>query len=201
MRKVTWILLILCFLQSCTSSKHKEDQQYFDEFYTVLDNLIRFNLHDVSVISAEILPVYKTIDSISESSPMMYHVLHLQYFDLLKKRYFLDTLDASFMYNSIDSVKTFEIDSNRISIPVINKKDMVEFFSSGIYDGYDKINETYGTSCFIRVTRPIFNSNYTKMILFIDYFCGPLWGQGYQYFLIKKDGNWKIIDEGVTWES
>jgi hypothetical protein len=176
-----------------------------------LDNILRFSIQDVSAISYETVPVYKTIwglDSIPSDTispppppPPMINSVDLRHLKYVLKRNNLDTLDAYVMYKSIDSSKTFRIDQERIALPIITKEQFLEFFKSDIDEGYDKIREKYGTSCYIRVSTPIFNADYTKMILYIDCFCGSLWGQGYEFILIKKEGEWRVIEENGTWVS
>ena len=190
---------------------HVQDKRYYDEFYSVVDNIVRFSIQDISAIIYETTPVYKTVwgmDSIPNDSistppppPPMINSVDIGHLKYLLKRNNLDTIDAYIMYKSIDSTKTFKIDQNRTETPVITKEKYSEYFKLSNSDGFKKIKEKYGTSCFIRVSSPIFNKDFTKMILFIDYSCGPLWGQGYEFFLIKKDGKWRVIEESGTWES
>lgn len=211
MRKILSTIILTVIILSCVNQGLKQESRSFDEFYSVLDNLIRFNLQDVSAISYETMPVYCTMwgtDSIPNDSispppppPPLINYVDIRHLKYVLKRNNMDSLEAYSMYRSIDSTKTIKIDQNRISIPVITKDQFSEFFNSGNHEGFEKIKKAYGTSCYIRVSTPIYNADYTKMILFIDYLCGPLWGQGYQFILVKKDGKWRVIDEGGTWES
>jgi len=211
MKNIFWLILIINFSHSCTDPNPKPDRLYIDEYYSVLDNILRFSIQDVSAISYETVLVYKTIwglDSIPNYSispppppPPMINYVDVRHIKYVLKRNNLDTLDAYVMYKSIDSTKKFRIDQKRIAIPIITREQFLDFFKSDIDEGYDKIRENFGTSCYIRSSTPIFNADYTKMILFIDCFCGSIWGQGYEFFLIKKDGKWSIIEENGTWES
>jgi hypothetical protein len=123
---------------------------------------------------------------------------HLRY---VFKRNNLDTTDVYKMYKSIDSTKTFLIDPKRINLPIITRDQFLDFFKAGNDLGYEKIKESFGTSCYIRVSTPIYNGDFTKMILFVDCCCGSVWGQGYEFFLIKDDDKWRVIEENGTWES
>jgi hypothetical protein len=103
------------------------------------------------------------------------------------------------MFNSIDSTKEFKIDPARVFISVITINEV--FKNQNLEEGYDKLKKIYGSSCFISVSTPIFNSTYRKAVLFINYYCGPLNAQGYEFTLEKKNGKWKLIDEWGLWVS
>jgi len=47
----------------------------------------------------------------------------------------------------------------------------------------------------------IFNESLTKLILAVDYQCGPEYGEGYIFVLKKENGKWSIINELGTWVS
>jgi hypothetical protein len=172
-------------------------------------------LTDVSSITYRTIPVFKTMwgnvpipkKSVSPPPPPPVMINH---FDINSIKYQiqrknLDSVDANYMYNSIDSTRTFKIDSTRISVPVISNERYKEIFEykdmEGIVESYNKIKKIYGTSCVISVSTPIFNSNCTKAILFLNYICGPKEGQGYEFILENKNGKWKLIDELGIWES
>jgi hypothetical protein len=160
-------------------------------------------------IKGETMPVFKTkwgnspTPEKSESPPPPPPVL-VNYFNLNScavqiERKNLDSIDAKYMFNSIDSTKEFKIDPARVFISVITINEV--FKNQNLEEGYDKLKKIYGSSCFISVSTPIFNSTYRKAVLFINYYCGPLNAQGYEFTLEKKNGKWKLIDEWGLWVS
>jgi hypothetical protein len=200
-------------LFSCVGNRPvRNDQIYYDEFYSVLNDLIRMSLPHVSAIRYETVPVIKppwlpssdSPNSVSPQEPLPFGTISynwLSFFSLAKNRK-LDSLDVEFMYHSIDSSKVIVIDSNKICIPVITKSEFTSIFQdSGIYIGYSRIKKKFGTSCYISVSTPIFNSDYSKIVLSINYYCGALWGKGYEFVLEKEHGKWRVIDKSTTWES
>jgi len=214
MKKIFVISLILNTLISCnTTNNRKADAVYYDEFYSILNDLLRFNLTDISVIKCETMKVYKTTlgsdssylpDPPAEFTSGALGIIKCDsnIFIPLIRRNLLNSEEAWFMYNSIDPSKAFNLDSSRVFLPTIDKTQFGKLFDSDdYYEGYEQLKTKYGTSCYITVSTPIFNADYSKILLFINYYCGPTWGQGYQFVLKKKDGHWRLIDESGTWES
>jgi hypothetical protein len=190
-----------------------KETNYENEFYEILNDLVRIRLTDVSFIIEETKPVYRTMwgntekpneDTINPPPPpppgfISYDKSSFNYYVHWKK---MDSLDAQFMFNAIDSLKTLKLDSKRTELPVINKSKFLKLFKDkDIYEGYNNVRSIYGTSCFIVVSTPIFNEDFTKVLISIDYTCGPTWGQGYEFLLEKRNGKWWLIDEKGTWES
>lgn len=205
------IISILVAVNSCNRFE-KSKVDFYKEFYSVLNDIIRFRLNNAKSIKIETLPVYRTgwgsmippSDTIFPQPPPPpgYISYSKLMFDRQLRLKNLDSLDAAFMYNSIDSTKVIILDSTKLIIPVISRLEFNTIFNDSDLDvGYDKLFEKYGSSCFIQVSTPIFNSDCTKMIISISYMCGPLWGYGSLLVLEKKHGNWRIIDDYETWVS
>jgi hypothetical protein len=214
MKKTVLLCLIMILLISCKSSLNKNSENVnYDEFYSILDNLLRFNLKYVSVIRCETMPVYKTTFETDSTYPPDPPIKFTSgsigiikcdsntFISLIRAKK-INTADAWSMYNSINPLKVLNIDSNRVFLPILTKTQFGKLGDKGdYYKVYDQIRSKYGTSCFITVSTPVFNSDYTKILFFINYYCGPTWGQGYQFLLEKKNGGWRLIDESGTWES
>ncbi len=209
MRKLCAYLLIMRISVSCSQEQtHNQSAVYEQEFYAVLNDLIRIELINVSVIQQKTKPVYKTIfgeDSTSNQpslpppSGVIYYTSRT-FADLITKDH-LDSADAEYMYNSIDSTRTITIDSSKVVVPVILESQLMKVVRRNRNKGFNLIKASYGTSCFIEVSTPVFNSNFTKVILSIDYQCGPKSGQGYKLLLEKKRGKWWLVAEVGTWVS
>jgi hypothetical protein len=203
---------LLFFSVSCNTPEKKRDDDFNNEFYSVLNYLIDTLSPDVSAICSRTLrvikpfqsPEEKITDSVSDYNLPEYNVIQYNWLSIypFAQRRNLNKEDVDFMYKSIDHTNTFLIDSNRVKIPVMTETIFLELFQdSGINKGYERIKRRYGTSCYISVSNPVFNSNYTKVIISLSYLCGPMWGNGYEFILEKKKGKWTIVDKTITWVS
>lgn len=187
------------------------------ELSLIVDDIVRFRLYRVSAIQMETMPVFKSnfknregevSNNIapSEPPPPPPGVDRIEYshylFKALVDRELLDSIEADFMYSSINPSSIYKIDSSLVSRSLVSKEHLDSLFTQGMnYAEYDRIEREFGTSCFIRVATPIYNESRDKLILAIDYYCGPLWGQGYVFVLMKENNRWLIIEESGTWES
>jgi hypothetical protein len=213
MKKLEIIFLIPLFLS--LTSCHNQETSYEKsqkEFYLVVNYLIDSVLTDISAISSLTMPIIKPfqipaekiVDSVNQPDPAPFGVIQYNWLSIypLALRRNLNKTEVDFMYQAIDSSKIEIIDSSKVKIPVLTKAIFLELFQdSGINVGYQRIKKRYGTSCYVSVSTPIFNSNFTKVIISIDKFCGPLWGNGYEFVLEKKKGIWTIVDKSITWIS
>ena len=206
--KLTILIIILISCKSETSNKRNIDSQI--EFNLVVDNILRYRLDRVSVVQIETMPIFRTIPidssykySHDQPPPPPPDILDYSktFFNAMIKRNLLDSIDADFMYSTIDSSLVVNVDSNLISKPTLSKSYLDCLFKKDIDYAYDYLNENYGTSCFIKLGTPVFNQSKTRLILAIDYYCGPLNGQGSILILKKENKKWMIIEELGTWES
>ncbi len=177
------------------------------ELNTIVDEIVRYRLNRVSVIQRETMPISIKVNrsSNSKTPPPPPPSDRIEYskniFDSFIEMKTLTKSDSEYMISSIDATKTYYIDSSKVSKKVASKAYLDSLFSSDTDFAYDKIKEEFGTSCFIRVSTPIFNETMDKLVLAVDYYCGYLWGQGLVLVLEKKENKWMIIDERGTWES
>lgn len=192
---------------------------YYDEFYSILNDLIRMRLIGVSVIKSETMPVFKKWRGSNPGKPISEFNVNPCIAQIKRKN--LDSIDAKYMYNTIDSTRVFKLDPEKVIISVITEIKFEEIFRNddSLMDGfkilradynhnklkeaYNKLEKTYGSGCFISVSTPIFNSSYTKAILFINYCCEPnTRGRnscGSQLILEKEKGKWRLIDDDLRW--
>ncbi|MFD0975424.1 hypothetical protein [Salinimicrobium gaetbulicola] len=156
------------------------------------------------------MPIYKTIpidssymDTHDYPPPPPPDLIYYSndFFNAMIERNLIDSIDAEYMYTIIDSSLTVHIDSNLISKATLTKQHLDSLLDQDIDYAYDFIEKRFGTSCFIRVGTPVFNKPKTRLILAVDYYCGPLNGQGYIFILKKENDKWMIIQELGTWES
>ncbi|WP_289056033.1 hypothetical protein [Carboxylicivirga marina] len=177
------------------------------ELNIVVDEIVRNRLHRVSVIQMETMPVCFKLgnNKNSKTPPPPPPSDRIEYsqniFDSFTEIKSLSRSDSEYMISSTDASKTFIIDSCKVSKEVTSKAYLDTIFDSDSDFAYDRIKQEFGTSCFIRVSTPIFNRTMDKLVLAVDYYCGYLCGQGLVLVLEKKAGKWMIIDERGTWES
>jgi hypothetical protein len=214
MKKLVWIIIAV-FLLSCKGNKTIENNPiYYDEFYSAINEIVTSKFSKVTLIVDETMPVYKnmfgdypqpkaTKDIPPPPPPPGIIYYDNNTFDYLVFSNQLDSSEAKFMYMSIDSMMTFRIDSSKTNFRVIPQSKIIEIFShqTEYYsDRYEEVKKLFGSGCFIRMSTPIFNSNYTKMILSIQKYCGPPDGEDYRFILEKKNGKWKIMNDEEIWE-
>lgn len=58
-----------------------------------------------------------------------------------------------------------------------------------------------GASGFITFSRVGFNADGDEALALMGYRCGDLCGAGGLYLLVKEDGNWKVQEELMAWQS
>jgi hypothetical protein len=211
------MILALIFVLSC-SRKHEKTKKeiYYDEFYSVLNDLIQIRLPETAVIYVETTPVYKTrlgsfkLTNYRLSIPPppppppppgnIYYDKDFFQTQIEKKQ--VDSSEAEYMYLSIDSTRILKIDSSRVEVPTISKLKFKEiFYKKDKSVGHTTLKHLYGKSCYIMVSTPVFNSIYSKAILSVSYCCGPKQREGFEFILEKKNGKWKLIEEIGTWEN
>jgi len=213
MKILKTLILVYCLfaLTSC-KNKEKASEKSQKEFYSILNYLIDSELTDISAISSSTLPIIKPfqipaeriIDTVRRNEPEQFDIIQYNWLSIypLAQRRNLNRNEVDFMYHSIDSSKIFVIDSNMIKVPIITKTKFLKLFQdSGIAVGYERMRRIYGTSNYVSISTPVFNSSFTKVIISINYYCGPLCGNGYEFVLEKKKGIWRISSKNVTWKS
>jgi hypothetical protein len=209
MKKVLWIIMTLSLL-SCKQNKVIINSINYDEFYSALNELIKLEFPNVKMIVGETMPVYKNIFSYypetetGENEPppppppppgIVYY--NNTTFSFFAFQYNLDSTDAKFMFQSIDSTKKILIDSLKVNLIVIEKKKMQEIFSQKtelFSDKWKIFRETYGEGCLIEASTPIFNSNFTKLIITVKKNCGPPDGEESTFILAKINDKWRVVE-------
>ncbi len=207
MRIFKLTILIIILISCNVETKGQSSVNIRTEFSQIVDEIIRYKLNKASVVQIETMPVFKSvpIDTNSRGIPappppdLIDYSKH--FFNAMIEREILTTIDADYMYSSIDSSLIMKVDPKFISKSTLNKKTLDDLFKKDYDYAYEYLTDHFGTSCFIKVGTPIFNKAHTRLILAVDYYCGPLNGQGYIFILKKENAKWMIIEELGTWES
>jgi hypothetical protein len=102
------------------------------------------------------------------------------------------------MYKSIDSTKTIFVDQKRTNLRVIPWENVSKILRNrdGDFKEADNIIEkTYGARNFIIVSVPIFNADYSSVVITIKTHITYEDIEGITYVMKKKKQNWKILKE------
>ena len=172
--------VILLLLLSNLISICGQDSKYYTEFYKALNTLVRLKYSRISLILDKSWEVYRTsygldypkekIDVPPQPPPpgnIYYARWKFNYLVLSNK---LDKKDIDYMYNSIDSTKIIILDPNRTSLHVIPYESVFKIFRNSEVDfkaADDSIQKLYGARKFIIVSTPIFNKDFTSLIITI----------------------------------
>ena len=187
-----------------------QDRKYYDEFYSALNTIIRSKYKEISQITNVTLPVYRTPygnesvnkDSAEVPPPPPPGVIYYNHnsFCYLTYNEQLDSMDVKFMYESIDSTKTFLIDPNRVQLRIIPAETVYEILrkSEGDFQEADDIIEKkFGSRNFIRVSTPIYNSNYSRIIITVTSHAGPKSSLGETFVMKKQNNVWKTVKSTI----
>jgi hypothetical protein len=214
MKGLYYILTTLVIIACKGERTADNNTPYFNEFYYVLNYIVISKFSGVTLIVDETTPVYRNMfgaysipksDKDTPPPPPPPGIIYYDEntFDYLIYSGQLDSSEAKFMYNSIDSTITFKIDSSKVNLRLIPQNKLVEIFKNKSIDGFEKYNrleKLFGAKCFIIISTPIFNSDLTKIILSIDYHCSPPDGVEYRFILEKRNNTWIMLNDEEIWE-
>ena len=204
MRQIFGLILLSYILIGCAD---KPKDKYGD-LYVVIDEMLRFNYHDAGIVILELNKIHKYDIEPNDTTPpppppppgFVYYDRDLLQ-DLFKEK-LIDSLDVNYMFNQIDSLKEFTLDSSKIDRQSLRFATFKPWFKQyGIDSTYQILRKKYNANSFIRISTPLMSKNGNKMLLDIDYHCGGLCGGGMTYLLEKKNGKWKIIFSRNNWIS
>ena len=66
---------------------------------------------------------------------------------------------------------------------------------------WEKYEKVFGNNAFVVISKPLFSENLRYAYIEISISCGELCGEGFHYFLEKKDEKWVIIEKESDWVS
>jgi hypothetical protein len=207
MRPFFIALGLLIVFSSCHKNNVNKGIQADIELNEIVDELLRFRFPHANLVQIETKPVLKNFiskskDSIPEPPPPGLIIFNKEYFLNMKSHHLIDSIDADYMFSKIDSTLIYRIDLMKVSKSVISRNSLNLILKKKDLDtAYRFIDNKYGSSCFIRISTPIFNKEFTKAVIAVDYNCGPLNGSGFDILLEKRKGKWLIINESCTWAS
>lgn len=205
------IVILLFFIVSCKI----QQQDKYDKYYDIIDEFVRFQYYDSDI--AVVTDLLKVTDNgaVSLNSngdtlldvpppppPPGLIVYDKELFSYFHKSEFIDSVDVSFMYNQIKTLKDFNLDSTKINKLTLRKDSIMPLFKTfGIDSAYKILEHRYKASSFLQFSSPIISKDGTKMLFDLEYHCGGLCGYGMTYLLELKNNKWRIIYKSRTWIS
>jgi hypothetical protein len=213
MKQLIVVFIFLLLIISC-AKKQPETQE---DFYNVLNELLRFNYHDVDIVILELNKVHKSnnyseirinnngdtinIMHFSDSPPGMITYSRDLFVNLYKDK-LLDSVDVDYMFNQIDSLGDFTLDSTRIERQTLRNSAVATLFQKCTIDSaYKFLQNSYNCHSFIKISIPLISRDGNKMLFDIETYCGSLCGEGMTYLLEKKNRKWRIIFSKQGWIS
>lgn len=186
-----------------------ETQIYNSDFYPVLDSLLK-RTH-IRLIVSETKPVYKIHphyvkypnDQNKEypPPPTAKVIYNKRFFKELVNEKILTMDESKFIYSSMDSTLSIKLNNKRLSANLITKEKLDSIFNDSSYNDWDSIEKLYNCSHYSTVSTPIFNRDKTKLIITVEFECGPLCGNGYIYVFSKQLDTWKKVYSKMIWMS
>ena len=210
--RIFYIIIVGILLNSCASIKiEKLDKLKQMEFNQVVDNFMRYVYYEGFVVQLETKPVLnihpfyiQNPDAQNEKyppPPTKKIIYSKDFFNKLINDNIIDSIDAQFMYASIDSTFSFNIDTSSSNKTFIKQEKLDSIFNDVSSNEYQTLIRMYNIDSYLTFSTPIFNENLTKMIITVEYYCGDLCGEGRVFLLSKQKNKWRIIDSKSTWIS
>lgn len=196
------IILIITIFISCSGKKQNHEIDIL-ELHKIIELVIYEHFSKTSIILAQTMPNKKYDDSPSDipPPPLTPH-FHEEFFDMMIEESLIDSVEAKYMYNSIDSNNIFNLKQELLSKPIIGKSFLDSLFTNNYIDiVYNKIKKQFGTSCFLKIGTPIYNPKQTMVLLPVNMYCGEIIGSGHIFLLRKNKNKWIIIKDYGAWVS
>jgi hypothetical protein len=160
--------------------------------------------------SVEYLSIRDSLVLIRKKLPPKCRLDYADEFQLLTANHNLDEEIKLSIAKSFDDPFVNEFLTNKSAAIVVDTlsqiaqldaKDLViDYLEIVPYD--KKTNRPYGDGLgVISFSKPYFNENASKAILFYEFNCGPKCGVGEVVFLERKIGKWRVVQYRRMWDS
>ena len=158
--RILYIIVIGILLNSCASNKiEKLDKMKQMEFNQVVDNFMRNIDYEGFVVQLQTKPIFnihpfyiKYPDTQNEKyppPPTKKIIYSKDFFNTLITDSIIDSIDAQFMYASIDSTLSFNIDTSSSNETFIKKEKLDSIFNDVSSDGYQTLIRMYNIDSYL----------------------------------------------------
>jgi hypothetical protein len=114
-------------------------------------------------------------------------------FEQLYNDKLIDSSDIDYMFEQLDTMKSYLLDSSRINCQTIKFSEINMLNRNfGLDSMYSTLKVKFNGSTFMKISSPLFSYKRDKLLLTIGIFCGRLCGGGATYLFIKKEGKWIV---------
>ena len=209
MRKLLIVLLISGIAISCQENQNDK----YKDFYTILDELLRYNYYDADLVILELKKVYSdpiitldingdTVNNIpSVPPPGMVHY-DKDFFTFLFSQKLIDSMDTEFMFNQIDTIRNFCLNPSNIDRQTLHISELDSLLKEfGVDSTYNYLNVNYNAFSFIEISTPIVSKDGRRFLFDVEYHCGGLCGSGETYLFENRNNKWRIIFSKHNWVS
>ena len=190
-RSIAIPTVLFCLLLSCKSKYQGSGRQLF------CDGCELGIIKEVFAIdSVKIFYKDYSDPSIARDAMMPIDNRYLRTIDM--KNFVGDTA----VFNHFDSIEFGGYERSIQSDSILKKGNYVGFEKAILCP--QKIKEIPNKQApgkYIRISKPIFDTDKTFSLIEVDYNCFGLCGEGYTYILIKKDNKWTLYKKILRWVS
>lgn len=213
--KVHSLLLIIiscCIFSSCSDQKKTNDR--LDEFYIVINELLKSDSYDVDIVILDLLrlqkvpneELYMLPDLNSEKlippppppSPGKPRFCLLD-FKHLESEGLISSEDVNYMYNQIDSATKIILDPLKIDRKALAVSDIRERDQKAEKGFFDYLAEEYNNPSFILLSTPIFSKNCDKIYFYMEYHPFEQFFYAYKILFQKKNGKWSLLNRNLLY--
>jgi hypothetical protein len=226
MRLIIYILIVICFL-ACDSNSRVSKEDRLTLYNDVLDQIVTENYFQHCLDYERMDIVHKDFvrgridsltyllirDSLEQIRKVRSPKCKLDYaeeFQVLIRGGHLDNdIKRSITENLNGSFANEFLKDVSVSVIADTLSQNASLVASDLAIGYldivpyeKKINKPFGDGVgVISFSKPFFNKNISKAILFYEFNCGPKCGAGEILFLERKLDKWKVVQYKRIWDS
>jgi len=177
--------------------------------YEIINEIIRNSYSGVDLVILKLksnqkdYTVYPT-DSLTPPPPphpndKAYYKKDL--FESLYNKKMIDSIDIDYMYNQIDSLETYSLDSKKINRKsILSTNEEILKMAYGANDVFEVMNKMNAYS-YIELSIPLISKDKNKMLFEIEEYCGSLCGTCYLLLFEKYENKWRIKYCYLKWIS
>jgi len=184
-------------------------QSYYNDsvFYAIINGLLETKYRDVGLVAVELdkpsaVKAY-FIDANGDTSEMdppppppisapIYFYYDKMMFINMYYNGQLDSIEAENMFQRLDSVQSYNLDSSQIIVKTFHYQSIKDAFrSKGFEKGYHYMDKRYSKIGYLKLSTPVFNNGRDKCIISISAFKSSSW-TSITYLFKKIENNWHI---------